>query len=382
MTARPPDRRLMRVVHLFKDYFPPTTGGIEQHMQLLCTGLAKSMDVAVLVPSHSFHKRRETIDGVEVVRVPEYGRWAAVPFCPGMPYDLAALRPDIVHLHFPNPMGDIAYLLGARSKRLVISYHADVIRQRRLLPLYRPILDTVFDDADRVIAAAEENIASSPVLSRYKDRCTVIPYGIDLRAFQLTETETVEVERRRKTAGEGTVLFVGVLRPYKGVDVLLRAMARVKARLFVVGRGPNRLELSGLAARLGISNRVSFLGEVSESERRILLHSCDVFVLPSIDNREAFGIAQLEAMACGRPVIASDLPTGVRFVNKNQMTGLLVPPGDSDALAAALQRLLGDERLRATLGNAAKRRAELEFSADRMVRRVQQVYEEVLGGRR
>jgi rhamnosyl/mannosyltransferase len=245
-----------------------------------------------------------------------------------------------------------------------------------------PILNRVFNRASRVIAAAEENIASSPVLTRYKDRCTVIPYGIDLPAFELTDTERIVVEQRRAVAGEGTVLFVGVLRPYKGVDVLLRAMARVKAKLVVVGRGPNRLELSGLAARLGISNRVSFLGEVSESERRILLHSCDVFVLPSIDNREAFGIAQLEAMACGRPVIASDLPTGVRFVNKNQMTGLLVPPGDSDALAAALQRLLGDERLRQTLGNAAKRRAELEFSADRMVRRVQQVYEEVLGGRR
>jgi rhamnosyl/mannosyltransferase len=372
----------MRVTHLFKDYFPPTTGGIEQHMQLLCSGLARSMDVSVLVPSRSFRRRTETIDGVHVVRVPEFGRFAAVPFCPTMSLELRRLRPDIVHLHFPNPMGDLAYLLGGRRTPFVISYHADVIRQRRLLPLYRPILDAVFRRAARVIVAAEENIASSDILTRYKDRCTVIPYGIDLRSFDLTETEAVEVERRRATAGEGMVLFVGVLRPYKGVDVLLKAMARVRARLVVVGRGPNRLELSGLAARLGISGRVLFLGEVSDSERRILLHACDVFVLPSIDNREAFGIVQLEAMACGRPVIASDLPTGVRFVNKNQMTGLLVPPGDSDALAAALQRLLGDERLRQTLGNAAKRRAELEFSADRMVRRVQQVYEEVLGGRR
>ena len=391
----------MRVTHLFKDYFPPTTGGIEQHMQLLCTGLAATMDVTVLVPSRSFGKRTETIDGVHVVRVPEFGRYAAVPFCPTMPLELKRLHPDIVHLHFPNPMGDLSYLLSTglspaiRLPRLavagpvrpspvplIISYHADVIRQRRLLPLYRPILDAVFRRAQRILVAAEENIASSPVLSRYKDRCTVVPYGVDLGAFTLTETEAVEVQRRRAAAGEGTVLFVGVLRPYKGVDVLLRAMARVKARLIVVGRGASRLELSSLAARLGISNRVSFLGEVSESERRILLHACDVFVLPSIDNREAFGLAQLEAMACGRPVVASDLPTGVRFVNKNQMTGLLVPPGDSDALAAALQRLLGDERLRQTLGNAAKRRAELEFSSDRMVRRVQQVYEEVLGGRR
>ena len=372
----------MKVVHLFKDYFPPTTGGIEQHMQLLCTGLARSMDVSVLVPSGSFRKQTETIDGVNVVRVPEFGRYAAVPFCPTMPAELRRLRPDIVHMHFPNPMGDISFLVGARGTPLVITYHADVITQRRLMPLYRPMLKAIFSRADRIIATAPENIDASPVLAAWRSRITVIPLGIDLAAFQLTETESVEVARRRRTAREGTVLFVGVLRPYKGVDVLLRAMARVKARLIVVGRGPNRLELSGLAARLGISSRVSFLGEVSDSERRILLHACDVFVLPSIDEREAFGIAQLEAMACGRPVIASDLPTGVRFVNKNQMTGLLVPPGDSDALAAALQRLLGDERLRQTLGNAAKRRAELEFSSDRMVRRVQQVYEEVLGGRR
>jgi rhamnosyl/mannosyltransferase len=264
---------------------------------------------------------------------------------------------------------------------MVVSYHADVIRQRRLLPLYRPVMNAVFGRARRVLAASEEYIGSSSVLTRYKDRCSVVPYGVDLQAFTPTEDEAAEIARRRATATEGSVLFVGVLRPYKGVDVLLKAMARVQARLVVVGRGPNRLELSSLAARLGVTNRVTFLGQVSDSERRILLHACDVFVLPSIDRREAFGLSQLEAMACGKPVVSSDLP-GVRFVNKNQMTGLLVPPGDSDALAAALQRLLGDERLRETLGNAAKRRAELEFSADRMVRRVQQVYEEVLGGRR
>jgi rhamnosyl/mannosyltransferase len=173
-----------------------------------------------------------------------------------------------------------------------------------------------------------------------------------------------------------------VLRPYKGLDVLLRALVRVRATLVVVGRGKERFALANLAARLGLSNRVAFLGEVAESDRRILLHACDAFVLPSIDNREAFGIAQLEAMACGKPVISSDLPTGVRYVNRHQVTGLLVPPGDVDALATALHRLLGDARLRATLGAAARQRARLEFSADIMVRRVMEIYEEVLGGRR
>ena len=373
----------MKVVHLFKDYFPPTTGGIEQHMRVLCSGLARTCDVAVLVPSRSLHRREDEVDGVRVVRVPEWGRYAAVPFCPTMPRALRRLKPDIVHLHFPNPMGDLAWLLGNRRVPLVISYHADVIRQRRLLPLYTPILTRTFGAARRILVAAPDNITSSPVLPRYKDRCTVIPYGIDLDAFALREHEADVVVARRAAFGpDPLILFVGVLRPYKGLDILLKALVRVRANLVVVGRGPARFDLSGLAARLGLSNRVAFLGEVSEAERRILLHACDAFVLPSIDNREAFGLAQLEAMSCGKPVISSDLPTGVRYVNKHQVTGLLVPPGDVEALATALHRLLGDARLRATLGNAAQRRARLEFSADIMVRRVMQVYEEVLGGRR
>jgi rhamnosyl/mannosyltransferase len=178
------------------------------------------------------------------------------------------------------------------------------------------------------------------------------------------------------------VLFVGVLRPYKGLDVLLRALSRLPyGHLTVVGRGPERFPLTGLAARLGLEGRVTFLGQVTDAERRVLMHACDVFVLPSIDRREAFGLAQLEAMACGKPVIASDLETGVRFVNRHQETGLLVPPGDAEALAAALGRLLDDENLRVRLGAAAKRRAETEFSAEQMVRSVLGVYEEVLGRR-
>ena len=127
----------MRVVHIFKDYYPPTTGGIEQHMHLLCGRLVTTMEVAVLVPSRSRSKVEERLDGVTVVRVPEFGRYASVPLCPSMPGELRKLGPDIVHLHFPNPMGDIAYLLSSRGVPLVISYHADVVRQRALLPLDR-----------------------------------------------------------------------------------------------------------------------------------------------------------------------------------------------------------------------------------------------------
>lgn len=348
-------------------------------MHLLCGRLAVKMDIAVLVPSRSRSRIEEHLEGVTVVRVPEFGRYASVPLCPAMPRVLRRLAPEIVHLHFPNPMGDIAYLLGARGVPLVISYHADVIRQRALLPLYLPLIDRTFCHAGRIVASSEEYVASSPILSRYRDKCSVIPYGIDVQHFALRDGEPPQVEELRRRHSEGMVLFVGVLRPYKGIEVLLRAMTGVpRAHLVIAGPDPERGRAVGLATRLGLSSRASFLGAVSESRLRILLHACDLLALPSLDRREAFGIAQLEAMACEKPVVSSDLPTGVRLVNRDGKTGLFVPPGDHAGLAAAITRLLGDPDLRTRLGRTARQRVLREFSVDRMVDATVEVYSQVL----
>jgi len=368
----------VKVVHVFKDFYPPMTGGIEQHMRLLCTGLARQAAVTVLVPSRSGRTVEERIDGFQVIRVPEYGRYASVPLCPALPARLRRLCPDIVHLHFPNPMGDLGYLLSGWRGPLVLTYHADIIKQRIFLPFYRPVLGLLFRRVDRIIASSAEYIASSSLLSQYRDKCTVIPYGVDLETLGFREGEAAEVESLRRNHEGRLVLFVGVLRYYKGVDVLLRAMIKVKGHLLIVGRGSERKGLEVMADQLGIASRVSFLGEISGSRLRILLHASDVFVLPSIDRCEAFGIAQLEAMACGTPVVSSDLPTGVRYVNRHGVTGLLVPPGDQHALAEALNRLLDDPELRGRLGHAARNRIEQEFTVDRMIARTLEVYHEVL----
>jgi glycosyltransferase involved in cell wall biosynthesis len=371
----------MRSVHIFKDFYPPTTGGIEQHMRLLCAGLARHMEVTVLVPSRSRRRIRERIDGVSVIRVPEFGRYASAPFCPTLPVELRRLRPDITHLHFPNPMGDLGYLLSGWRAPLVLTYHADIVKQRFLLPLYRPVLRLVFARVRRIIATSTDYIASSDFLSRYRNRCTVIPFGVDLKELSLRDGEAAAVERVRSEHGGRLILFVGVLRYYKGLDVLVRAMEKVQGHLMIVGRGSERNDLERLADQLGIAGRITFLGEIPEPRLRILRHACDVFVLPSIDRCEAFGIAQLEAMACEKPVVSSDLPTGVRLVNRHGVTGLLVPPRDPVALAEALSRLLEDPALRVRLGRAARHRVEREFTAERMIARTLEVYREVLAPR-
>jgi rhamnosyl/mannosyltransferase len=369
----------MKAVHVFKDYYPPTTGGIEQHMQVLCAGLARHIDVTVLVPSRSRRRTEERLDGVRVIRVPEFGRYFSAPLCPSMPAELRRLCPDVVHLHFPNPTGDLAYLLSGCRAPVVLTYHADVIRRSRLLRLYRPVFGRLAPHVRRFIATSRGYLDSSAFLASYRDRCTVVPFGIDLNRFALRLGEVDQVQELRRRHGERIILFLGVLRYYKGLDVLIHAMAWVTGHLLIAGRGSQGASLQALTRQLGLGDRITFLGEVSEPERRLLLHACDVFALPSIDRSEAFGIAQLEAMACGKPVVASDLPTGVRLVNQDGVTGMLVPPGDPAGLAGALNALLDDDGLCAGLGKAARLRVEQEFNAERMIARTLALYEDVLG---
>jgi rhamnosyl/mannosyltransferase len=368
----------MRVVHVFKDCHPPTTGGIEQHMSLLCRRLSETADMAILAPSRSLRRVEETVRGVRIIRVPEFGRYASTPLCPTAPAELRRLRPDVVHLHFPNPMGDIAYLLGAKEKPLVVTYHADIIRQRLFLPIYRPVLRLLFKKARRIIFSAPENMPLSCVPPREREKCTVIPFGIEPGAFSLRGAEKEEVDALRAQSGGPIALFVGAARYYKGLDVLLRAMKGVRGRLIAAGRDTQNESLKEMARDLGVDHKTLFCGEVSESRLRVLLNAADVFVLPSIDRCETFGIGQLEAMACGKPVVSTDLPTGVRSVNRHGVTGLVVPAGDPDALADALNRLLENPGLRMELGDNARLRVEKEFRAERMVSATLEVYREIL----
>jgi|WetSurMetagenome_2_1015567.scaffolds.fasta_scaffold130900_2 glycosyltransferase involved in cell wall biosynthesis len=369
----------MNVVHVFKDYYPPTTGGIEQHMNLLCRRLAQKVHVTVLVPSRSRRRVEETLDNVRVIRVPEFGRYASVPLCPTSPLELRKLKPDLVHLHFPNPMGDLAYLLGAPGVPLVLTYHADIIKQKAFLPLYRPIMKHLFNKAGKILFSAEENVNAASLISGHRYKCVVIPYGIETDRFKLREQEKGEVSALRQELNSPTVLFVGAARYYKGISVLLRSMVSVAGYLLLAGRGTEEPSIKRLAADLGITSRVRFCGEVSESNLRVLLHAADIFVLPSIDRCETFGIGQLEAMACSKPVVSTDLPTGVRSVNRHGVTGLVVHPGQVDELAGALNSLISNPSLCNDYGSAAQRRVESEFGADRMVSKTLGVYDEILG---
>jgi len=368
----------MKVVHIFKDCYPPTTGGIEQHMNLLCRRLAQLVDVAILTPSRSRCRIDERLEGVRIVRIPEFGRYASVPLCPTAPRELRKLSPDLVHLHFPNPMGDFTQFFGGAGVPFVVTYHADIIKQKAFLPLYRPVQRALFGRARKIIFSAHENIP--PTFSDYRPKCAVIPFGVEPEAFEISGPEISEVEALRRSSGAPIVLFVGAARYYKGIHVLVNAMVGVQGCLIVAGRGTEDPSLQRLAGEMGIGGKVRFCGEVSPSRLRVLMHAADIFVLPSINACETFGICQLEAMACSKPIVSTDLPTGVRSVNKKGVTGLVVPPGKPEPLAEAINILISNPGLRAEFGKAARRRVEQEFGAGRMVSDTLGVYREVLEG--
>lgn len=366
----------LRVLHVGK-FYPPVSGGMERVLELLCEGEKATVDTRVLVANDRPETVRETVNGVHITRVANLGSLGSVAVCPSFPLWLSRERADVIVIHEPNPLGLLAYALARPSGRLVVWFHSEVVRDRwKYAIAYRPWFAYAMRRASRVIVASPP-MADAEQLRDFPVRAAVIPYGVDRRRLELTEGAARVVDRLREQHAGPLILFVGRMVPYKGLDVLLRAMVDVPATLVLVGDGPQRGALESLAEELRISSKVIFAGELDHQSLVAWYHACDVFVLPSITRAEAFGVVQTEAMACGKPVVSTDLPTGVPWVNRNEETGLVVPPGDHGALASALTRLAGDAALRSRLGECGRQRVAEEFTADRMIARAVALYREV-----
>lgn len=380
----------MKILYVYKDYYP-VVGGIENHIRLICRGLKAGwpeVEPTVLVTNRARNTVVEEMDGVKVIKAGRLATISSAPISLSLFAWMRRLEADITHLHFPYPIGELAYLLGGRSHKMaatasrrqamVITYHSDIVRQKYLLQVYKPFLYRLLARADRITVSSPQYIQSSTYLQPLADKCVVIPHGADLSRF----AATAEVQRRaqelRQCYAPPLILFVGLLRYYKGLSFLIEAMSQIPARLLVVGEGPQGQEWRELSRRLGLEEKVIFLGRVSDEELVALYHACDVFVLPAIHRSESWGAVQVEAMACGKPVVCTELGTGTSFVNLHGQTGLVVPPRDSAALAQAIGTLLQDEPLRQQMGQHARERAEKEFSFTTMVQRLVDLYKGVL----
>lgn len=367
----------MHILQIYKDYFP-VLGGIENHVRDLSEALvARGHRVTVLVTSLD---RRTTTEqpqpGLTVIRAARSLHLASTPLSLAMLQIARSLHPDLVHLHFPYPPGDLAAMALPGRPPLVVTYHSDIVRQRALLRVYRPLLELTLRRAARILPTSPNYLVSSPFLRRYAARCAVVPLGIDVDRFARADPRRVAAIRARYDAP--LALFIGRLRYYKGLHVLLNAMPSVRGELLIGGSGPERERLERQAAQLGIAARVHFLGDIPDDELPALFQAADVFVMPAHLRAEALGLAQIEALACGLPCVSTELGTGTSFANRHGETGLVVPPNDAPALAAALNTLLADADLRQRFGAAGRQRVAALFTRAHMVGSVEAIYRDVL----
>ncbi len=362
-------------------YYPPWRGGIETVTKQVAQGLANfpdtEVDVLVCAPlgqSGFFNIQKDT----RVHGAKSFGHVLGMPlsFDFFRQYKKLAGRSDIIILNHPFPLGFLCYLLFSKNKPCLVWYHADITRQKISLRLFRPILRKVLRNAKKIIVSDMKVAESSSELRPFYTKCQAVPYGVDLEFFQMTDQLRKQANDIQGLDQKPIILSAGRLVPYKGFNFLVAAMKEVDARLFLVGSGPLKNELIQLAQNLGVSDKMKIFEGVEDL--RPFYFASNIFVLPSITIAEAFGIVQIEAMACGLPVINTNLPTAVPVISKDGETGLTVPPSDSSALASAINRLLSDQDFRSKCAENAKVRAKL-FTEAKMVHSVYEVLASIYG---
>ena len=373
----------MRILELGK-FYAPYCGGIETLLRLFCEGLVqKGAEVDCVVANDRHVSVHETINGVRVHRCASLGSLHSVSMAPAFVTALRRYPADICHLHFPNPLADLSCFVGRRKIPLVISYHSDVVSQRIAGILYRPLLNWLMRRADRIVVATPAHVNHSPVLVRHREKCDVIPFGLELSRFLPDPDRSRRAAFLRASEGEGPVILtIGRLVGYKGHGYLLEACKDLNARIWIVGTGPLESDLRQQASRLRLENRVKFWGRASDGLMLDLLEACDIFAMPSISRAEAFGLVQVEAMASGKPVVNTALDSGVPLVSLDGVTGFTVPPSDPIALREAFSRLLASVELRKKLGEAGRRRAFQEYDSDSMISRYWSCFQGLIEKRR
>ncbi len=373
----------MKILQVNKLYYPHI-GGIETVVQNIAEGLNDRTEMEVLVCQPKGKAMSEVVNDVFVSRSGSMGTLFSMPISLSFISDFKqkAKNADVVHVHLPFPLADLACIMSEYKGKVVISWHSDVVKQKKLMFFYKPILKRFLRRADKIIVATKGHIDGSKYLKPYRNKCEIIPYGLNIEDYEDIEDFRPILSDLLVSKQNKKVLFTGRLVYYKGVEVLINAFEKIiGCELFIVGKGNLESELKARVEELGLADKVHFMGNLSFEELKYAFADCDIFVLPSVANSEAFGIVQMEAMVYGKPVINTSLPTGVPHVSLDGQTGITVPPNDVLALAGAIQKLADDDDIREKFGQNAYKRTREKFGMQKMLDDIYGLYEELLGSK-
>lgn len=371
----------MRVLHFYKTYYPDSMGGVEQVIRQMCVGTGRlGVTNEVLTLTRQKTRLDFEFQGHRVRRVPVDVEIASNTMSLAAFGELRrmAADADVVHYHFPWPFADLAHFIARIDKPSVVTYHSDIVRQKMLLKMYQPLKHRFLQSVDAIVATSPNYMASSAVLDRYRDKTRIITYGLDKSIYP--EPQQDRLERWRKQVGDKFFLFVGVLRYYKGLHILLDAVANSDYPVVIVGAGPIEMELKEHAERLGLTH-VLFVGALDDADKVALLTLCYAVAFPSHLRSEAFGISLLEGAMFGKPMISSEIGTGTTYINIDGETGIVVPPSDPEAFGAAMKQLWDNPDLAREMGKRAEARYVELFTAERMAASYNALYHEVVARR-
>ncbi|MBA3536189.1 MAG: glycosyltransferase [Tatlockia sp.] len=368
----------MRILHVYKTFFSEGFGGVEQVIaQIACHPQSKH-EHTILSLSPNPKPREIDFSGSKNIRYKENFNLASngVSFSLLRDFCKIAEQADVIHYQFPWPFADILHLFSKIKIPSVVTYQSDIVRQKKLMLLYRPIMNRFLSAVDKIVATSPNYLATSPVLQQHKQKVSIIPNGLNKNSYLQPTKERMGYWRER--FGNDFFLFVGVLRYYKGLNILLDAAVNSPFPIIIVGTGPLEEELKAQARALKLTN-IHFLGKLPEEDKIALLQLALALVFPSHLRSEAFGVSLLEGAMFSKPLISAEIGTGTTYINIDKETGIVVPPNDPQALRNAMQDLWDNPDKRAEMGERAAARYWELFTADKMVMEYEKLYEAVAG---
>lgn len=367
----------LRILHVFKTYYPDSYGGVEQTIKQICLGTSKlGMTNRILTLSRTPVLRVLAKPEAEIYQFPLNFEIASTGFSIQAlkGYQKLSQWADVVHYHFPWPFADLLHFSSLKKRKSIVTYHSDIIRQKVFLPLYRPLMHKFLSSVDRIIATSPNYLASSELLQEFQHKTRIIPIGLDESTYPIALPENIQ--KWQKKFGTDFFLFVGVLRYYKGLHILLEAIQGTPFHVVIIGSGPTEFELKAHAAQLKLNN-VHFLGKLADEDKVAFFQLCRAVIFPSHLRSEAFGISLLEGAMYNKPLISCELGTGSSYINLDKVTGLVVPPNNPQALRLAMEYFSLNEADRIQMGkNANVRFCEL-FRAETMSKEYAKIYQEV-----
>lgn len=368
----------MKILHVYKTFLNDSFGGVEQVIAQIATD-SNSSDFEHTVVSLTKNPESvvNRVGAIKNLRFKETFNIAsnAVSFELLRKFGGIAQQYDLIHYHFPWPFADVLHMLWHIRKPTVLTYHSDIVRQKKMLFFYKPLMHQFLKQMTHIVATSPNYVATSDILKTYASKVSVIPIGLNKQSYQPIDPARETYWRER--FGSGFFLFMGVMRYYKGLHILLDALQNTTFPVVLAGTGPTLSELKAHAKRLHLSN-VHFLGQVSEEDKVALLTLCGSVVFPSHLRSEAFGVSLLEGAMFGKALISSEIGTGTSYINQNGKTGIVVPPNNPQALREAMSFIWHNPEHSAMMGKEAEARYWELFTGEKMATRYQELYKNLV----